>query len=78
MADVVRLPQDLRGRAPLAPVADPPTIPISPDVDTEATEESFARARVRAQLRSHAAVLAFADAPRTYGGAGAVYVLLRR
>lgn len=147
MADVVRLPQDPRGRAPLAPVGDPRTVPISPDVDTEATDESFAapgvdrreirklkrgdypaadlcdlhgmtaaeaktrvdrfiansrhrqyrcvcivhgrglhscgqasilRARVRAQLRSHAAVLAFADAPRTDGGAGAVYVLLRK
>ena len=147
MADVVRLPQDPRGRAPLAPVADPPTVPVSPDEDTAATDESFAapgvdrreirklkrgdyqaadlcdlhgmtaaeaktrvdqfiansrhrqhrcvcivhgrglhssgqasilRARVRAQLRSHAAVLAFADAPRTDGGAGAVYVLLRK
>jgi DNA-nicking Smr family endonuclease len=34
--------------------------------------------RVRALLRSHTAVLAFADAPRGAGGAGAVYVLLRR
>jgi DNA-nicking Smr family endonuclease len=34
--------------------------------------------RVRALLRSHGAVLAFADAPRGDGGAGAVYVLLRR
>ena len=34
--------------------------------------------RVRALLRSHTAVLAFADAPRGDGGAGAVYVLLRR
>ena len=36
------------------------------------------KARVRAILRDHAAVLAFADAPRHAGGAGAVYVLLRR
>ena len=34
--------------------------------------------RVRAYLRSARSVLAFADAPRTDGGAGAVYVLLRR
>jgi DNA-nicking Smr family endonuclease len=34
--------------------------------------------RVRALLRSHGGVLAFADAPRGDGGAGAVYVLLRR
>jgi DNA-nicking Smr family endonuclease len=33
---------------------------------------------VRALLRSHAAVLAFADAPRSDGGSGAVYLLLRR
>lgn len=39
---------------------------------------SVLRARVRAQLRSHPAVLAYADAPRTDGGAGAVYILLRR
>ena len=36
------------------------------------------KARVREYLRSHRAVLAFADAPRSDGGAGAVYVLLRR
>ena len=36
------------------------------------------KARVRAYLRSHRAVLAYADAPRSAGGAGAVYVLLRR
>lgn len=36
------------------------------------------KARVRADLRSHPAVLAYADAPRSDGGAGAVYVLLRR
>jgi DNA-nicking Smr family endonuclease len=36
------------------------------------------KARVRADLRSHPAVLAYADAPRTDGGDGAVYVLLRR
>jgi DNA-nicking Smr family endonuclease len=33
---------------------------------------------VRACLRQHPAVLAYADAPRTDGGAGAVYVLLRK
>lgn len=33
--------------------------------------------RVRALLRSHPAVLAFADAPGSDGGPGAVYVLLR-
>lgn len=36
------------------------------------------KARVRECLRSHRAVLAYADAPRSDGGAGAVYVLLRR
>jgi len=36
------------------------------------------KARVRDDLRSHRAVLAYADAPRSDGGAGAVYVLLRR
>ena len=36
------------------------------------------KTRVREYLRSHRAVLAFADAPRSDGGAGAVYVLLRR
>jgi len=36
------------------------------------------RARVRACLRSHRAVLGFADAPPGDGGAGAVYVLLRK
>ena len=36
------------------------------------------KARVRADLRSHSAVLAYADAPRDAGGPGAVYVLLRR
>jgi DNA-nicking Smr family endonuclease len=36
------------------------------------------RNSVRDYLRRHPAVLAFADAPRTDGGAGAVYVLLRR
>ena len=39
---------------------------------------SVLRSRVRAQLRSHPGVLAYADAPRTDGGAGAVYILLRR
>lgn len=36
------------------------------------------KARVRDLLREHAAILAFADAPPDAGGAGAVYVLLRR
>ena len=36
------------------------------------------KARVRECLRQHRAVLAYADAPRTDGGTGAVYVLLRR
>ena len=39
---------------------------------------SILRARVREYLRSHRAVLAYADAPRSDGGAGAVYVLLRK
>jgi DNA-nicking Smr family endonuclease len=36
------------------------------------------KARVRAYLRHHRSVLAFTDAPRGDGGAGAVYVLLRK
>ena len=36
------------------------------------------RAQVRKYLRSHRAVLAYADAPRSDGGTGAVYVLLRK
>ena len=36
------------------------------------------KSRVRAVLREHPAVLAFTDAPKTDGGPGAVYVLLRR
>jgi DNA-nicking Smr family endonuclease len=36
------------------------------------------RGRVREWLRSHRAVLAYADAPASDGGAGAVYVLLRK
>ena len=36
------------------------------------------RARVREHLKSQRAVLAYADAPRSDGGSGAVYVLLRR
>ena len=39
---------------------------------------SILKARVREYLRSHAAVLAYSDAPRTDGGSGAVYVLLRK
>jgi DNA-nicking Smr family endonuclease len=39
---------------------------------------SVLKARVRECLRRHAAVLAYADAPRTDGGSGAVYVLLRK
>ena len=36
------------------------------------------KARVREYLRSHPSVLAYADAPVSDGGAGAVYVLLRK
>ena len=36
------------------------------------------KSRVRALVRAHSAVLAFTDAPKTDGGPGAVYVLLRR
>jgi DNA-nicking Smr family endonuclease len=39
---------------------------------------SVLKGRVRADLRAQSAVLAYADAPRSDGGAGAVYVLLRR
>ena len=39
---------------------------------------SVLKARVRECLRLHPSVLAYADAPRSDGGAGAVYVLLRR
>ena len=39
---------------------------------------SILKARVREFLRHHPAVLAYSDAPRTDGGAGAVYVLLRK
>jgi DNA-nicking Smr family endonuclease len=39
---------------------------------------SVLKARVRAYLRSHRSVLAYADAPRSDGGSGAVYVLLRK
>jgi DNA-nicking Smr family endonuclease len=35
------------------------------------------RTEVRSLLRTHRAVLAYADAPRDDGGSGAVYVLLR-
>jgi DNA-nicking Smr family endonuclease len=38
---------------------------------------SVVKARVRECLRTEGAVLAFADAPPSDGGAGAVYVLLR-
>ena len=38
---------------------------------------SVLRARVRAFLKTHRSVLAYADAPWSDGGAGAVYVLLR-
>jgi DNA-nicking Smr family endonuclease len=41
-------------------------------------ETAVLKSRVRDYLRRHRAVLAFADAPRDDGGAGAVYVLLRR
>jgi DNA-nicking Smr family endonuclease len=39
---------------------------------------SILKTRVRECLRQHRAVLAYADAPRADGGAGAVYVLLRK
>jgi DNA-nicking Smr family endonuclease len=39
---------------------------------------SVLKTRVRACLRRHPAVRAYADAPRTDGGSGAVYVLLRK
>lgn len=39
---------------------------------------SVLKPRVREWLRAHPAVLAYADAPKSDGGAGAVYVLLRR
>ena len=39
---------------------------------------SILKARVRECLRTLPAVLAYADAPRSDGGAGAVYVLLRK
>jgi DNA-nicking Smr family endonuclease len=39
---------------------------------------SVVKARVRAYLKTHRSVLAFADAPKSEGGSGAVYVLLRR
>ena len=39
---------------------------------------SILKARVREYLRSHRLVLAYADAPQSDGGAGAVYVLLRK
>jgi len=39
---------------------------------------SVLKTRVRQYLRRHPAVLAYANAPRTDGGGGAVYVLLRK
>jgi DNA-nicking Smr family endonuclease len=39
---------------------------------------SVLKAQVRAYLRSHPSVLAFADAPQSDGGPGAVYILLRK
>jgi DNA-nicking Smr family endonuclease len=39
---------------------------------------SVLKTRVRQYLRHHPGVLAYADAPRTDGGSGAVYVLLRK
>jgi DNA-nicking Smr family endonuclease len=39
---------------------------------------SVLKTRVRQYLRQQPAVLAYADAPRTDGGRGAVYVLLRK
>jgi DNA-nicking Smr family endonuclease len=40
--------------------------------------QSILKPRVREYLRSHRSVLAFADAPVSDGGSGAVYVLLRK
>jgi DNA-nicking Smr family endonuclease len=39
---------------------------------------SILKPRVRECLRASSSVLAYASAPRSHGGAGAVYVLLRR
>jgi DNA-nicking Smr family endonuclease len=39
---------------------------------------SVVKARVRESLRLNPSVLAYADAPPSDGGAGAVYVLLRK
>jgi DNA-nicking Smr family endonuclease len=41
-------------------------------------ETSVLKTRVRACLRANRSVLAYADAPPSDGGAGAVYVLLRK
>jgi DNA-nicking Smr family endonuclease len=41
-------------------------------------QTSVLKARVRECLRRHRSVLAYADAPPSDGGAGAVYVLLRK
>jgi DNA-nicking Smr family endonuclease len=40
--------------------------------------EPVLKTRMREYLRSHRSVLAYADAPSSDGGAGAVYVLLRK
>jgi DNA-nicking Smr family endonuclease len=40
--------------------------------------QAVLKTRVREYLRSHRSVLAYADAPSSDGGAGAVYVLLRK
>ena len=42
------------------------------------SNEPVLKTRVRALLRAHPAVLAFADAPRSDGGSVAVYVLVRK
>lgn len=42
-----------------------------------AGQVAILKTRVRECLRQHRAVLAYADAPRSDGGSGAVYVLLR-
>ena len=46
--------------------------------ETPVKKVSVLKARVRAALRSHPSVLAYADAPPSDGGTGAVYVLLRK
>jgi len=147
MSDVIRLPQDPRGRVPAAPRPSAPPARTSRPADDDEPADGFAapgvnrreikklrgggypaadsrdlhgmtaahartvvrqfiensrhrglrcvcivhgrglhsdgqapilKTRVREYLRSERAVLAYADAPRSDGGPGAVYVLLRK